>query len=187
MQLLVDNLERAIPDLSETSHPSYGIPGALYRVSMLSEKRQFIDGMTDQTDALINSLQTMRTPIRQTFHDELSALSAESNSLPLLRQQQSLVTNLVQQLEIASPAITALLQQETLLKLHRAHLIGWRSDVQAEYRAAWKAFIIRVAILEGIIAVLLGMHTIARSFLVMEVRDHGASQMFLVGKRILSG
>ena len=197
MAILVDNLERTVPDVSasapsqsanipvEPSRPSYGITGLIYRVYSLGRKEQVIDGLIERTDGLTGVLKEVRTPIRDAFRKELSKLSLDATSLDLLQQQQSRMTNLVTQVGAASPAVAALLKQQTLLNLYSSHLAEWRSAIQLESRAAWKALVTRLLLLAAAVATLLGLNVMARRLARTHVRDADTRQVLLMGERFL--
>jgi len=197
MAILLDNLQRTVPDVSasaasqnanvpaEPSRPSYGITGLIYRVYSLGRKEQVIDALIERTDELTASLKTVRAPIRDAFRAELSRLAWDAISLDLLQEQQSRMTNLVGQVETASPAMAALLKQQTLLDLYRSHLAEWRSGTQLENGAAWKAFLIRLMMLAAAVATLLGMNALASRLARTHVRDADTRQVLLMGERFL--
>ena len=118
---------------------------------------------------------------------QLAPFSSDEQSLSVLQQQQSVLAGLVAQLQTVSPAVAALMKQETLLNLYRLHLAEWRSDIQREYRAAWKALVIRLVVLAAIIAALCGINVVVRRVLSAHVRDHETRQALLVGERVLLG
>ncbi len=91
----------------------------------------------------------------------------------------------VAQLETVSPAVTALIKQETLLNLYRSHLVDWNAAIQTEYRVAWKALIFRLCILAAAIAVLFGLSFALRRAVSIHVADTETRQAVLLGERVL--
>jgi len=195
---LVEDLERTVPEASadpeapkmsnipaDPPRTPYGIMGRISRVSALSRKERHIEVAIDRTNALMRALHSLRSPFREAFVKQLATFSWDEQKLDALQKQQSVLAGLVAQLQTVSPAVAALIQQETLLNLYRLHLGEWRSEVQMEYRAAWKTLIIRLMLLAGSIAALLGINVAVRRVISAHVSDHERRQALLVGERIL--
>jgi len=95
------------------------------------------------------------------------------------------LADLVAQAKTASPAIAALIKQQTLLNLYWTHLTERRSEIRMENRAAWKALLGRLGALGSAIAVLLGIRAVVRRLMFKHVHDLDTQQMFLTGERLL--
>jgi hypothetical protein len=197
MGALVENLERTVPDVSATNSPSqtsnmpadfsrvpYGIMGTIAQVVTITRKERVIGGVIEQTDALTKSLRSMRTPFTEPFRKQFSTFAVDAGSLDVLQQQQSRLADLVAQAKTASPAIAALIKQQTLLNQYRANLSEWRSEIQMENRGAWKALLTSLVVLGSAIALLLGIHVVVRRLTYRHVRDLDTRQMFLTGERL---
>lgn len=194
---LVGNLETTVPDvlvaarsqtpntMTESSQVSFGITGMISRISTLARKEQFISGAIERTDALTKSSQNLRTPLAAPFRKQFSTLSSEAKSLKVLEQQQSRLADLVVQAQTASPAIAALIKQQMLMNVYRSHLAEWRSDVHSEYRAAWRAMLVRLGVLAAVIAMLLGTSIVVRRTACRHVRDADTRHVVLIGERVL--
>jgi len=198
MAALVENLERTVPEVSDAgpasqtmnipadpSRPSYGIVGIITQVSTMARKERVIDAVIERTDALTRSLQSLRTPFEAPFRRQFSTFAVDASSLASLQQQQSRLADLVAQAKTASPAIAALIKQQTLLNLYWTHLTERRSEIRMENRAAWKALLGRLGALGSAIVVLLGIHVVVRRLTFRHVRDLDTRQMFLAGERLL--
>jgi len=198
MAALVENLERTVPDVSsgvpspqtlnipaDPSRPSYGIMGMISGVSTLARKERVIDGVIERTDALTKCLQNVRAPFTEPLRNHFSTFSLDAKNLEVLQQQQSRLTDLVAQAKTASPAIAALIKQRMLLNLYSTHLTEWRSEIQLELRAAWKALLVRLGVLGAAIAILLGISAAVRRLASRHVRDLDTRQMLLIGERIV--
>jgi len=193
---LVENLERTVPESADSSAPRLSIPaepprapngivGRISRVLALSRKEHYIETAIERTNTLIRALQNLRSPFREPFLRQLATFSPDEQNLNVLQQQQSVLAGLVAQLQTVSPAVAALIKQETLLNLYRLHLAEWRSDVQMEYRAAWKVLIIRLGGLAITIAALFGINVVMRWVLSAHAQDHETRHSLLVGERFL--
>ena len=195
---LVEDLERTVPEVSaDASAPrpsnipadpprvNYGIMGRISRLSALSRKEHYIETAIERTNTSMKTLPNLRGPFREAFLKQLATFSSDGQNLNVLQQHQSVLAGLVAQLQTVSPAVAALIKQETLLNLYRLHLAEWRSDVQMEYRAAWKALLIRPGVLAATIAALCGINVVVRRVLSAHVRDHETRQALLVGERVL--
>lgn len=66
-----------------------------------------------------------------------------------------------------------------------SRLHEWRSDIQAEVRAAWKELIIRVSVIGAAIGILLGLHAVARKQAYRHIHDLDTCQVLLMGERVL--
>src|SRR4029077_15829855 len=198
MAALVENLERTVPDVSATgpasptmnmpaelSRARYGIVGMISEVATMARKERVLDGVIERTNALTRSLQTLRTPFVEPFRRQFSTFALDASSLAILQRQQSRLADLLAQAKTASPAIAALIKQETLLNLYWTHLAERRSEIRMETRAAWKALLARLGALGSAIVVLLGIHVVVRRLTFRHVRDFDTRQMFLAGQRVL--
>ena len=198
MAALVENLERTVPDISAAVSPSqtsnfpadplpspYGIMGMIFRVSTLARKERVIDGVIERTAALTKSLQNVRTPFAEPFRKRFSTFSLDVTSLDVLQRQESRLTGLVAEAKTLSPAIAALIRQQTLLNLYRTHLIEWRSEINNEYRTAWITLLVRMAVLGAAAAILLGISMVVRRLMHRHVHQLDTRQMLLIGERVL--
>jgi len=195
---LVENLERIVPEVSaagsasqtmnipaDPSRAPYGIGGMISQVATTNRKEQVLDAVIERTDALTRFLQSLRTPFEAPFRRQFSTFAVDASSLASLQQQQSRLADLVAQAKTASPAIAALIKQQTLLNLYWTHLTERRSEIRMENRAAWKALLGRLGALGSVIVVLLGIHVLVRRLTFRHVRDLDTRQMFLGGQRLL--
>lgn len=195
---LVEGLERSVPEISaeggapKMSNPAAdparagsGVMGAISRVTALSRKQRNIEATIERTNALLTALQNLRTPFRDTFLKQISAFQSDGQNLSRLQREQSVLEHLVAQLQTVSPALAALIKQETLLNEFRLHLSEWRSDVQMESRAAWKALIVRLSVLALIMAALAGIHVGGRRVVSGHVSDLETRRALLLGGWVL--
>lgn len=195
---LVEDLERTVPEVSagdaapktantpgNPPRAPYGIMGRISRISALSRKEQYVESAIDRTNALIKALQNLRNPFRQAFLQQVATFSSDEENLDVLQQQQLLLTDVVAQLQTVSPAVAALIKQETLLNLYRSHLEEWHAGIRIEYRAAWQAMIIRLCVLAVSLAVLAGIGVVVRRVTSKHVKDRETRQALLVGERVL--
>ena len=198
MAALVENLERTVPEISaagsafqpmnisaDPSRASYGIVGIISQVSTMARKERVIDAVIERTDALTRSLQSLRTPFEAPFRRQFSTFAVDARSLASLQRQQSRLADLVAQAKTASPAIAALIKQQTLLNLYWTHLTERRSQIRMETRAAWKALLVRLGALGSAIVVLLGIRVVVRKLTLTHVHDLNTRQMFFAGERLL--
>lgn len=198
MAALVENLERTLPEISasgpasqtmniaaDPSRAPYGIVGLISQVSTMARKERVADTVIERTEALARSLQTLRAPFVEPFRRQFSTFAVDASSLVSLQQQQSRLADLVAQAKTVSPAIAALIKQQTLLNLYWTHLTERRNQIRLEARAAWKALLVRLAALGSAIVVLLGIHVVVRKLTLRHVGDFDTRQMFVAGERLL--
>lgn len=194
LSALVEDLERTVPDLSASpttptppSTPAdpprepYGIMGRISRLSALSRKQHYVERAIERTNVLMGSLQNLRSPFREAFLTQLATLSPDEQNLNALQQQESLLEGVVAHLQTVSPAVAALMKEETLLNLYRSHLAEWHSGIQMEYRAAWRALILRLCALAVVIAVLFGTKVAGRRLISRHTKDSETRQALLAG------
>jgi small-conductance mechanosensitive channel len=167
------------------SRAPYGIVGMISQVATMDREERALDAVIERTDALTRSLQTLQTPFVKPFRKPFPPFAFDASSLDILQRQQSRLADRVVQAKTASPAIAALIKQETLLKLYSTDLAERRSQIRMETRAAWKALLVRLGALGFAIVVLLGIRVVARRLTLRHVRDLDTRQMFLAGERFL--
>jgi small-conductance mechanosensitive channel len=160
--------------------------GRISRVLALSRKDRYVETAIERTNALMAALANVRSPFRQTFVKQLATFSSDEQNLNALQQEESLLAAMVAHLQTVSPAVAALIKQETLLNLYRSHLADWHLDIQTDYRAAWRALIVRLGVLAATIAALFGINVLVRRVMSAHVRDQETRQALLVGERVLS-
>src|SRR5581483_10504486 len=195
---LVDDLERTVPEVSadagapklsnlpaDPQRAPYGIMFRISRISALAHRQHNIETAIERTNALMGALQNLRDPFREAFAKQLATFSSDEENLNALQQQESLLAGMVAQLQTVSPAVAALIKEETLLNLYKSHLAEWHSEIQREYGAAWKALVFRLGALVASIAALFGINAVVRQIMSFHVRDHETRQALLVGERVL--
>ncbi|MBV8397264.1 MAG: mechanosensitive ion channel [Acetobacteraceae bacterium] len=154
--------------------------GRISRLATISRTEQYVATAIERTNALIGSLQKLRDPFREAAVRQLATFSSDEQDLNALQQQESL-EGMVAQLQTISPAVGALIKEETLLNLYRGRLAEWHSGIQIEYHAAWSALILRLCALAAAIAVLVG----ARRVMSRHAKDYESRQALLIGQRVL--
>jgi small-conductance mechanosensitive channel len=159
--------------------------GRISRISALAHKLHYIETAIERTNALMWALQNLRDPFREAFAKQLATFSSDEENLNALQQQESLLAGMVAQLQTVSPAVAALIKEETLLNLYRSHLAEWHSEIQRECGAASKALVFRLGALVASIAALFGINAVVRRIMSSHVRDHETRQALLVGERVL--
>ncbi len=196
---LVEDLERTVPELSaDATAPTppsipadpprepYGIMGRISRLATISRKQHYVATAIERTNAFMGSLQKVRTPFREAAVRQLATFSSDEQNLNALQRQEAVLEGMVAQLQTVSPAVAALIKEETLLNLYRSHLAEWRAAIQMEYRAAWKALILRLCALATAIAVLFGVSVVVRHVISNHFKDPETRQALLAGERVLS-
>jgi len=198
LSALIADLERTVPEvtaeasaprpsniLADAARAPHGIMGRISRIASLSRKQRYIETGIERTDALMRALQNVRSPFRQAFLTKLATFSSDEQNLNALQQQEALLAGMVAQLQTVSPAVAALIKQETLLNLYRAHLADWQAGIQMEYRAAWRELVLRLGALVAGIAALFGINAVVRHVMSSHVRDPETREALLVGERVL--
>lgn len=172
-----------------TSLSQFGIWDLTATVLRLSAKARTIETIDDRTEAL----QGVFTKIREKPLDQLKALTArsdalaeeaerDSSKLKYVRDQYDTIAWLFQQ---TSAIVTPLSKAEVLLTQYRSNLNNWREATQRQYRDAWRALGIRLAIFAGLLALVFTAAELYRRAVFRYVQDVRRRSRLLLLRKIL--
>jgi small-conductance mechanosensitive channel len=172
-----------------TSLSQYGIWDLTATVLRLSAKARTIETIDRRTE----ELQGVFTEIREKPLDQLKALTArsdalaeeaekDSSKLKYVRDQYDTIAWLFQQ---TSAIVTPLSKAEVLLTQYRSNLNNWREATQRQYRDAWRALGIRLAIFAGLIALVFTAAELYRRAVFHYVQDARRRSRLLLLRKIL--
>lgn len=172
-----------------TSLSQFGIWDLTATVLRLSTKARTIETIDRRTD----ELQDVFTEIREKPLGQLKALTArgdalaaeaekDSANLKHVRDQYDTLAWLFQQ---TSSIITPLSKAEVLLTQYRSNLNNWRDATQRQYRDAWRALGIRLAIFAGLLALVFTAAELYRRAVFHYVQDIRRRSRLLLLRKIL--
>jgi small-conductance mechanosensitive channel len=172
-----------------TSLSQFGIWDLTATVLRLSAKARTIETIDRRTE----ELQGVFTQIREMPLDQLKALTArsdalaeeaekDSSKLKYVRDQYDTIAWLFQQ---TSAIVTPLSKAEVLLTQYRSNLNNWREATQRQYRDAWRALGIRLAVFAGLIALVFTAAELYRRVVFHYVQDARRRSRLLLLRKIL--
>ncbi|MFC4308027.1 mechanosensitive ion channel domain-containing protein [Steroidobacter flavus] len=172
-----------------TSLSQFGIWDLTATVLRLSAKARTIETIDRRTE----ELQGVFTEIREKPLEQLKALTArgdelaaeaeqDSSKLKYVRDQYDTIAWLFQQ---TSSIVTPLSKAEVLLTQYRNNLNNWRDATQRQYRDAWRALGIRLAIFAGLLALVFTAAELYRRAVFRYVQDIRRRSRLLLLRKIL--
>ncbi len=172
-----------------TSLSQFGIWDLTATVLRLSAKARTIETIDRRTE----DLQGVFTKIREKPLDQLKALTTrgdelaaeaekDSSKLKYVRDQYDTIAWLFQQ---TSAIVTPLSKAEVLLTQYRSNLNNWREATQRQYRDAWRALGIRLAIFAGLLALVFTAAELYRRAVFRYVQDARRRSRLLLLRKIL--
>jgi small-conductance mechanosensitive channel len=172
-----------------TSLSQFGIWDLTATVLRLSAKARTIETIDNRTE----ELQGVFTRIREKPLDQLKALTTrsdalaeeaekDSSKLKYVRDQYDTIAWLFQQ---TSAIVTPLSKAEVLLTQYRSNLNNWREATQRQYRDAWRALGIRLAVFAGLLALVFTAAELYRRAVFHYVQDARRRSRLLLLRKIL--
>lgn len=172
-----------------TSLSQFGIWDLTATVLRLSAKARAIETVDRRTA----DLQDVFTEIRKKPLEQLKALTArgdalaeeaerDATKLKYVRNQYDTLAWLFQQ---TSAIVTPLSKAEVLLTQYRSNLNNWREATQRQYRDAWRALGIRLAIFAGLLLLVFTAAELYRRAVFHYVQDVRRRSRLLLLRKIL--
>ena len=169
----------------------FGIWDLAATVFRLSAKARTIDQIDQRTAELEETFKKIRTPPLDQLKrlaDRGDALAAEAESgananLRGVRDQYDTLAWLFQQ---TSAIVTPLSKAGVLLSQYRRNLSNWRAATQKQYRDAFEALGLRVALFAGLLAIVFGLGHLWRRVVFRYVHEaRRRSRLLLLQKIVL--
>jgi small-conductance mechanosensitive channel len=155
----------------------------------LSSKIRTVNSMLDETNALLQTAQDLRSP----FVAQLRALSSQgdqlanqadtSNPAQLAQEKQQLDT-LAGQFRTISADVIPLSKQNVLLSLYQKNLSSWRDDVYTQYKSDLRNLALRLGGLALLFAALIGLSELWRRGVYRYVREARRRYQFLLLRKL---
>lgn len=155
----------------------------------LSSKLRTVKAMTADTNALLETSDTLRTP----FITQLRSLSSQGDQLAAqadtadratLAQERQQLDALAEQFRQVVANVTPLSKQRVLLNLYEANLEDWRNAIYGGYKSDLRMLFVRLGALALILAVLVGLSELWRRAIYRYVHEPRRRHQFLLLRKI---
>lgn len=167
-----------------------GILALISDLSAFRRKVATLDESIKQTDDLIQSLQSLRTPLIAKLRDltqkgDQLAGQPDSTDPAVLAQQKQDLDAMTAEYKQLSASLLPLGKMAILLDLHKHTMTSWRSAVDAQYKSQLKGLLLRLAGLGVLLGVVLGVSEVWRRATFRYVTDSRRRNQFLLIRRIV--
>jgi small-conductance mechanosensitive channel len=169
----------------------FGIWDLAATVFRLSAKARTIDQIDQRTAELEETFKKIRTPPldqlkRLADRGDALAAEAESGASPNLRGMRDQYDTLAWLFQQTSAIVTPLSKAGVLLSQYRRNLGNWRAATQKQYREAFEALGLRVALFAGLLAIVFGLGHLWRRVVFRYVHEaRRRSRLLLLQKIVL--
>ncbi|HKR33799.1 MAG TPA: mechanosensitive ion channel domain-containing protein, partial [Steroidobacteraceae bacterium] len=169
----------------------FGIWDLAATVFRLSAKARTIDQIDQRTAELEETFKKIRTPPldqlkRLTDRGDALAAEAESGANANLRGVRDQYDTLAWLFQQTSAIVTPLSKAGVLLSQYRRNLSNWRAATQKQYRDAFEALGLRVALFAGLLAIVFGLGHLWRRVVFRYVHEaRRRSRLLLLQKIVL--
>jgi small-conductance mechanosensitive channel len=202
----IDQLERSVPEAMRSADAgpaaasgnppfrpeSAGVFSLAAELWTLARARSQINGLIEETDALLNSTAELRAPLSTQLRasirrsDSIGAASA-SDDPELVEMARLELESLSQRFRQLSASLTPLRQQSILIETSRGNLVEWRNTLDSRVTAAGGYLLMRVSVLGIAVCILLVLSGLWRRMAFRYVRDARRRRQILVLRRVLVG
>ncbi len=205
LESTIDDLAQSIPEVNGESIPSAtarpqeansriassdaGVLALVSNVSAMSRKLHVVDEKIRLTNDLTLSAENLRIPLAAfvtRLIQSVAIIELQTSDLPSLREQKSHLDAVTLELEGLSPAIVALDKQKVLLAEYKSNMLRFRTDVDGQYRQAWKELMIRLFVVALIIGVLLSIGHVSRRLALRRVQDPNRQRLIAMIHQFLT-
>jgi small-conductance mechanosensitive channel len=155
----------------------------------LSSKLRTVKAMNADTNALLETSNTLRTPFitqlrsLSNLGDQLAAQADTADRATLAQERQQLDA-LAERFRQVVADVTPLSKQRVLLNLYQANLDSWRSDIFDRYKSDLRMLFVRLGALALILAVLVGLSELWRRAIYRYVHEPRRRHQFLLLRKI---
>lgn len=183
-----DKISKPAPSASG-QQPS-GIWGLAADLLRLSRKTRTLDRQIRSTDQLMQMARQLRQPLLANLRglirsgDQL-ADQPPSQDLKVLAQQKNQLDGLTAQFKQGSAGLLPLSKQNILLNLYKRTLTNWRDTVRQEYGDKMQSFLVRLAVLVIIIALVFAAGEAWRRTILHYIHETRRRYQFLLLGKIM--
>ncbi len=167
-----------------------GIWGVAADLLQLSRKVHTLDQQIRSTDQLMQAAKRLREPLLANLRgliqsgDQL-ANQPPSPDLTVLGQQKNQLDALTAQFKQSSAELLPLNKQGILLNLYKQTLANWRDTVHKEYRDKLQSFLVRLAVLLIVIALVFAAGEVWRRAILRYIQETRRRYQFLLLGKIM--
>ncbi len=206
----ISELERSVPEIAASNrkipaepapnlrtapaqqfHPeSAGIIGLTTEIFSASQKTRRLDRLVQETDALRQSGQNLRAPLRNALREVIGRGDAvtqapESADVTALTAQRKELDGLLARFKQLSASSSPLSEQFTQISASRGRIIEWRNSLDAGYRSALRYLLLRTGMLAIALLLIFGLSELWRRGTMRYVQDLRRRRQFLLLRRIV--
>ena len=186
----IDDLAQSIPEMkgegvpsetarlqeanSRTASSDAGILALVSDVSAINRKLHVVDEKIRLTNNLTVSAENLRIPLAAFINrliQSVAIIDLQTTDLSSLSEQKSRLDALTLELKGLSPAIVSLDKQKVLLAEYKSNVLSFRTEVENQYKQAWKKLAIRLLIVALIIGSLITGGHVSRRLALRRVQD----------------
>ena len=206
----ISELERSIPEAARQRTPaesnpvsqsgapaefhpaSSGIFGLTAEILSDSQRMSRLDHLAQETDALRQSAEKLRIPLRTALREVIRRGDAvaqlpESSDLEALNAQRKEIDALLARFKLPSASSVPLREESTQISAARARMLEWRSAVNDRYKTALRYLFLRIGLLGVALVLILGISQLLNRATMRYVQDLRRRRQFLLLRRILVG
>ena len=156
----------------------------------LRRKLRALEDNLRQTDALSQSLKSLRAPLvakvrELTQKGDDVAGQPDSQDPKVLAQQKKDLDSLTAQFKQVSASLLPLGKQSILLDIYKRTTTNWRGAVDSQYKAELKGLLLRLAVLALVLGVVLGVSEVWKRATFRYIPDARRRYQFLLIRRIV--
>ena len=156
----------------------------------LTRKIHTLDESIRTTEALAQTAQNLRTPLRENIsalvqRGNVLAQQADISDVAGLRQQKRELDALTAQFKQTSSMMLPLSKQSVLFDLYKSNLTRWRSAVKTQYHVDLKNLGLRLMVLTLVLGAFLALGEVWKRATFRYVHDFRRRYQFLLLRRIL--
>jgi small-conductance mechanosensitive channel len=201
----VAELERSVPEALATApkpaataaapefHPeSAGIVGLIAEVFSASQQIKRLDRLAQETEALRQAGEKLRSPLRAAMRDVIQrgdALSQapESSDVAALSAQKKELDAVAARFKQLSASSVPLSEQAAAIASARGRILEWRASLAETYASTWRYLLLRLMMLAVALAIVLGLSELWRRGTMRYVQDVRRRRQFLLMRRVVVG
>jgi uncharacterized coiled-coil protein SlyX len=170
--------------------PPSGIWGLAADLLRLSRKTGAIDQQIRATDQLLQTARQLRQPLMENLRGLIRSGDQLANQAPsqdptVLAQQKNQLDALTARFKQGSAGLLPLRKQNVLLNLYKRTLTNWRDTVRQEYGYKLRGFLVRLAVLMIIIALVFLAGVAWRRAILRYIQETRRRYQFLLLGRIM--
>ncbi|HEY1342412.1 MAG TPA: mechanosensitive ion channel domain-containing protein, partial [Bryobacteraceae bacterium] len=179
------------PVVSQDFRPeSSGIVSLTAEIFSLSQKMNRLSLLLEETDALRQAGEKLRTPLRAALREVIQrgdavAQMPESADVTALSAQRKDLDALLARFKQLSASSAPLSEQSKQLASSRARLIEWREVLSEVHRSALRYLLFRIGMLAAAILLIFGLSELWRRATMRYVQDLRRRRQFLLLRRIV--